>query len=131
MRPLSYPQTDVFLVCFSVIQPSSLLNVRSKWYPELKVHAPDVPFIMVGTKMDMREDPETVAKLRQKRQSVITTAEGKKLAVELNAYMYIECSALTQEGLKQVFDEAIRCHISAKIQPKKIQGTCHARCVIL
>lgn len=30
LRPLSYPQTDVFLVCFSVISPSSYENVKEK-----------------------------------------------------------------------------------------------------
>ena len=32
LRPLSYPQTDVFLVCFSVVSPTSLENVEFKWY---------------------------------------------------------------------------------------------------
>uniref|UniRef100_A0A1A9UIT5 Uncharacterized protein n=1 Tax=Glossina austeni TaxID=7395 RepID=A0A1A9UIT5_GLOAU len=36
LRPLSYPQTDVFLICFSVASPSSFKNVTSKWYPEIK-----------------------------------------------------------------------------------------------
>ena len=30
LRPLSYPQTDVFLVCFSVINPLSYENVKEK-----------------------------------------------------------------------------------------------------
>lgn len=32
LRPLSYPQTDVFLVCFSVVSPSSFENVKEKVY---------------------------------------------------------------------------------------------------
>ena len=35
LRPLSYPQTDVFLICFSVISPASFENVRAKWFPEV------------------------------------------------------------------------------------------------
>jgi cell division control protein 42 len=35
LRPLSYPQTDVFLVCFSVTSPASFENVREKWFPEV------------------------------------------------------------------------------------------------
>jgi len=35
LRPLSYPQTDVFLICFSVISPVSFSNVRTKWWPEV------------------------------------------------------------------------------------------------
>jgi small GTP-binding protein len=30
LRPLSYPQTDVFLVCYSVVSPSSFENVKEK-----------------------------------------------------------------------------------------------------
>jgi GTPase SAR1 family protein len=30
LRPLSYPQTDVFLVCYSVVSPSSYENVKEK-----------------------------------------------------------------------------------------------------
>ena len=67
LRPLSYPQTDVFLLCFSITNPTSFENVRTKWYPEIASHAPGVPFILVGTKLDLRNDPETVARLQQKR----------------------------------------------------------------
>ena len=30
LRPLSYPQTDVFLVCFSVVSPASFENVKER-----------------------------------------------------------------------------------------------------
>ena len=42
LRPLSYPQTDVFLVCFSVISPASFENVKEKWIPEITHHCPKV-----------------------------------------------------------------------------------------
>lgn len=50
LRPLSYPQTDIFLVCFAISSPTSFENVKTKWLPELQHHAPGVPFILVGTK---------------------------------------------------------------------------------
>jgi len=40
LRPLSYPQTDVFLVCFSIISPSSFHNIKNKWFPELQLPSP-------------------------------------------------------------------------------------------
>ena len=58
LRPLSYPNTDIFLVCFSMIQPQSYENVYRKWYPELKYHCPNTPIILVGTKQDLLQDPD-------------------------------------------------------------------------
>ncbi|KAI8845757.1 P-loop containing nucleoside triphosphate hydrolase protein [Chytriomyces cf. hyalinus JEL632] len=107
LRPLSYPQTDVFLVCFSVIAPPSFENVKEKWFPEVRHHCPGVPCIIVGTQMDLRDDPATVEKIAKSRQRPITTEAGERLARELGAVKYLECSALTQRGLKNVFDEAI------------------------
>lgn len=114
LRPLSYPQTDVFLVCFSVISPSSYENVKSKWYPEITQHAPGVPFLLVGTKIDLRDDDEQLARLREKGLEPISEAKGNQLANQIGAKKYLECSALTQKGLKNVFDEAIRTVLVAK-----------------
>ena len=50
---------DVFLVCFSVNSYASLQNVQEKWIPEVSHHCPDTPIILVGTKSDLREQPET------------------------------------------------------------------------
>lgn len=112
LRPLSYPQTDVFLICFSIISPSSFENVRAKWYPEVSHHCPNTPSILVGTKLDLRDDKETVDRLRDKKLSPVTFPQGLQMAKEINAVKYLECSALTQKGLKAVFDEAIRAVLS-------------------
>ena len=70
LRPLSYPQTDVFLVCFSISSPTSFENIRSKWWPEIQQHAPGCPFILVGTKGDLRDDADTIMRLKSRRQEV-------------------------------------------------------------
>jgi len=119
LRPLSYPQTDVFLICFSIISPPSFENVTAKWYPEVSHHCAKVPIVLVGTKLDLREDKETVDKLRQKHKcGPITYEQGLAKAKEINAFKYLECSALTQKGLKQVFDEAIRAVLNPQPKPK-------------
>lgn len=115
LRPLSYPQTDVFLVCFSVIATSSFDNVKAKWIPEIQHHAPGVPLVLVGTKSDLRDDQEQISQLQSKGLSMVTLQSSEQMAGEIGAAKYLECSALTQEGLKAVFDEAIR----AALQPKK------------
>ena len=108
LRPLSYPQTDVFLICFSIISPSSFENVRAKWYPEIRHHMPNTTIMLVGTKLDLRDEPNTLAKLAEKRMAPITYQQGMQMASEIGAVKYVECSALTQKNLKLVFDEAIR-----------------------
>lgn len=129
LRPLSYPQTDVFLICFSIVNPASFENVRAKWYPEVSHHCPNTPIILVGTKLDLRDDPETLQKLEAKRQAPITYEQGMQMAKEIGAVKYMECSALTQKGLKAVFDEAIRAVIAPpetkKSKSKGRRGNCN------
>jgi hypothetical protein len=49
-RPESYTGADVFLLCFSVKGPTSFQNIKTKWIPELKQHAPNIPILLVGCK---------------------------------------------------------------------------------
>lgn len=108
LRPLSYPGTDVFLLCFSLVSPASYENIKSKWAKEIHHHAPNKPILLVGTKLDMREDKATVDKMLEKQISPITTEQGKELKDLIKAELYMECSAKTQAGLKEVFEEAIK-----------------------
>jgi len=124
LRPLSYPQTDVFLMCFSIISPPSFENISQKWYPEIAHHCPNVPIILVGTKLDLRSDTETVSRLREKGLSPIQFEHGMQKAKEINAIKYLECSALNQTGLKAVFDESIRAVIAPKTSKKKSTPKC-------
>ena len=96
LRPLSYPQTDVFLVCYSVVSPSSFENVKEKWVHEITHHCPRTPFLLVGTKIDLRDDAATIDKLAKNKQKPLSLEAGEKLAKELRAVKYVECSALTQ-----------------------------------
>ncbi|CAF3508067.1 unnamed protein product [Rotaria socialis] len=97
LRPLSYPQTDVFIICFSLVSPASFENVRAKWFPEVSHHCPDTPIILVGTKVDLRDDRNVIDKLREKKLSPISTFQGESMRKEIGALKYLECSALTQK----------------------------------
>jgi Ras-related C3 botulinum toxin substrate 1 len=107
LRPLSYPDTDVFLVCYSVVNPASYNNVKTKWFPEIRHHCPDAPIVLFATKLDLREDEQILRRLKEKDQSPITNEMGKKLQQEVGAVGFGECSALTQKGLKEAFNLAI------------------------
>ncbi|XP_050002145.1 rho-related GTP-binding protein RhoQ isoform X2 [Psammomys obesus] len=100
LRPLSYPMTDVFLICFSVI--------------------------------DLRDDPKTLARLNDMKEKPVCVEQGQKLAKEIGACCYVECSALTQKGLKTVFDEAIIAILTPKKHTvkKRIGSRCINCCLI-
>ena len=103
LRPLSYPQTDVFLVCFSVTSPASFENVKEKWFPEVHHHCPGVPCLIVGTQVDLRDDSAVLEKLGRQKQRPVAPEAGERLARELGAVKYVECSALTQKGVSRAF----------------------------
>ncbi|XP_035769485.1 cdc42 homolog [Neolamprologus brichardi] len=107
LRPLSYPQTDVFLVCFSVDSPESFQMVTNKWLPEIAHYCPGTPFLLVATKVDLRDDRYTLEMLAKKNEQVVTFKDGEELARHLKAVKYMECSALTQIGVQDVFEEAV------------------------
>ena len=146
LRPLSYPETvrifrilscpddsdffqDVFLVCFSVTSHSSLHIAVSKYIPEVSHHCPDTPIILVGTNIELREDPVELQRLKENRKTFVTEESVIHRCYSFTYYnfsqvkeiikhhkskgvklvKYLECSAQTQENVKNVFDEAIRC----------------------
>mmetsp|Transcript_11880 Transcript_11880/g.16454 ORF Transcript_11880/g.16454 Transcript_11880/m.16454 type:complete len:191 (+) Transcript_11880:232-804(+) len=123
LRPLSYRDTDVFLVCFSVVNPDSFDNVKEKWVQEVKHHCPHVPMILVGTKHDLREDSDFLAELSKKGQKPITPQQGEALAKELGMKKYVECSACTQHNVKEVFDDAVRVQLNKETPPRRPRCT--------
>ncbi|XP_055990347.1 rho-related GTP-binding protein RhoJ [Sorex fumeus] len=130
LRPLSYPNTDVFLICFSVVNPASYHNVQEEWVPELKDCMPHVPYVLIGTQIDLRDDPKTLARLLYMKEKPLTYEHGVKLAKTIGAQCYLECSALTQKGLKAVFDEAILTIFHPK-KKKKCCSECHSSCSVI
>ncbi|KAJ4457478.1 putative Rho-related protein racB [Paratrimastix pyriformis] len=109
LRPLSYPNTDVFLVCFSVDNHLSLENVDTKWVAELKHHVSNPQILLVGTKADVSP--------RQ-----VTTAEGEEMKKKIGAFAYMECSAKqSRDSVTKIFETAIK-FVLFPAKPKK--GAC-------
>lgn len=62
-------------------------------------HCPGVPCLIVGTQVDLRDDEAVREKLARQKQKPVQPDQGERLARELGAVKYVECSALTQRGV--------------------------------
>ncbi|KAH0830399.1 P-loop containing nucleoside triphosphate hydrolase protein [Lanmaoa asiatica] len=107
LRPLSYPESDVILIVFSIDFPVSLGNVQDKWYPEVAHFCEGTPLILVGTKIDLRRDDQTRRMLSAQGQVPVSTEQGTNVAKEIGA-KYVECSAKTGNGVQDVFNLALK-----------------------
>ena len=124
IRPMSYPDTDVFLVCFSLVSPTSLENVSSMWKSEITTAAPNGQIILVGLKKDLRDDFEAKENTDPNVQP-IPTEKGQEVAKQIGAREYLECSAKTKENLNEVFEHAVRAVLNPPAQPtQEKQGGC-------
>eukprot|EP01084_Bolivina_argentea_P319487 554159_1 len=117
LRPLSYPCTEIFLLCFSVVSRESMQNIISKWIPEISHHVPQASYMIIATQTDLRNDPSIMAK----GMHCVTEEEGLAMAVENGAEHYMECSALTDEqtDINYIFEEAVRFALS-KMENNKL-----------
>ncbi|KAG5340355.1 hypothetical protein C0989_002085 [Termitomyces sp. Mn162] len=127
LRPLSYPESDVILIVFSIDFPTSLANVQDKWYPEVAHFCEGTPLILVGTKTDLRSDDQTKRMLSAQGQVPITPEQGGNVAREIGA-KYVECSAKTGRGVQDVFNLALRESLKGK-WGKKIKQ--RSKCVVI
>ena len=94
LRPISYVNINVVVMCFSIDNPESLDNALTKWAPEMAQFCPGVPDVI-----------QMLAKIKQ---APVTPEQGRDLAYKINAHTYMECSAKTNDGVKDMFDTATR-----------------------
>ncbi|XP_063408096.1 ras-related protein Rac1-like [Mytilus trossulus] len=104
LRPLSYPQTDVVLLCFSINDRSSLDNIEKKWIPEIKHNLPNVAKMLAGCKTDIRDSSKDTCKSKEEAESVASD----------HRMTYYETSAIKKKGLKSCFDNALDVQIPQK-----------------
>jgi len=105
LRYLSYPNTNVFLVCFSVVSKSSFDNIKLKWLKELQEYSAGTPVILVGTKVDLRDDEAYLSQIS--KDDIVTKEMGDQLCSEINARAYIETSARLATNVSQIFEKAV------------------------
>ncbi len=119
LRPLSYPDTNVVLICFSVDRPTSAINVIEVWNPEIRHFCGRCPVILVACKIDLRTDLNTIEKLKEQNEKPVTTEVGKKIATQIKADAYIECSAKTREGIHDLFIHAARLSLEKRSESQQ------------
>ncbi|KAK2165984.1 hypothetical protein NP493_1344g00004 [Ridgeia piscesae] len=119
LRPLSYPDTDVLLLCFAVDNPDSFENVADKWAGELAAFCPKTPVVLVGTKTDLRGDRGAVKNLQARYLEPVSKLDGAHLAARIRAHAYVECSAKTGEGVDGVFEVAAKAALRHKMAPRR------------
>ncbi|KAK1191038.1 RHOF protein, partial [Pygoscelis papua] len=113
LRPLSYSDASVVLICFDVTNPSSYDNILTKRYPEVTHFCKGVPVLLVGCKTDPRRDREVLHKLQEGHLEPVSYQQAKAMARQVHAVSYLECSARYQENIGDIFAEACSAALSA------------------
>ncbi|KAG5461204.1 MAG: P-loop containing nucleoside triphosphate hydrolase protein [Olpidium bornovanus] len=124
LRPLSYPDSHVILICFAIDSPDSLENVQEKWISEVTHFCAGLPIILVGCKQDLRNDPRTLEELKKVGQHPVSVDEATAVANAIGAYRYLECSAKTGDGVREVFEHATRAALLTRQRHGKKSKSC-------
>ncbi|KAG5355156.1 GTP-binding protein [Yarrowia sp. B02] len=112
LRPLAYADAHVILIGFALNVFDSLENVAVKWIREVRERCPGVPILLIGLKKDLRAS-----------ENCITLTQGEEMAERIGAKRYLECSALTGQGVDDVFEVATRASLLA-VNKSKGKGCC-------
>ncbi|XP_029654727.1 rac-like GTP-binding protein RAC9 [Octopus sinensis] len=99
---------DVILLCFDLLNRDSFEKIKSCWSPRLGSRT--IPIVLVGTHCDL---------LSGGKGDTISEKEGRELAKQIGARSYVECSALTQNNIKVLFDVAVQLSFFSHRRVKK------------
>ncbi|KAI3330658.1 rho3 protein [Ustulina deusta] len=136
LRSLSYDNTDVVVLCFSVDSKDSLENVESKWVGEIQENCPGVKLVLVALKCDLRENTDEEEEggasaaaadgAQREKKPMIEYNQGLDVARRIKAMRYLECSAMRNRGVNEAFTEAARVALSVKPS-----GEQESKCVVM
>ncbi|XP_013993847.1 rho-related GTP-binding protein RhoF isoform X2 [Salmo salar] len=129
LRPLSYQNANLVLVCYDVTNPTSFENVLIKWYPEVNHFCRDIPVILIGCKTDLRKDKERTRRLKAMDQAPITYTQGEETRQHMSAELYLECSAKYRENVEDIFRDATKKALASSRRAR--HRTKKSHCVIL
>eukprot|EP01129_Flabellula_baltica_P007468 TRINITY_DN290_c0_g1_i1.p1 TRINITY_DN290_c0_g1~~TRINITY_DN290_c0_g1_i1.p1 ORF type:complete len:221 (+),score=51.68 TRINITY_DN290_c0_g1_i1:1081-1743(+) len=123
LRPISYRGAEVYLLFFSVVNPTSLENIKERWVDEVIHFSPNIPYFLVGTQSDERNNSDTISDLESRGKRVLTHEDGVQAARQIGAKGYFEISAKSKE-YGTLFDEVIRYVINVQRYTKKKKQVC-------
>eukprot|EP00054_Salpingoeca_dolichothecata_P025527 m.179382 g.179382 ORF g.179382 m.179382 type:complete len:665 (-) comp25388_c0_seq1:140-2134(-) len=109
LRPLSYPDTDVVLLCFSMDNEDSLDNVIEKWLPEVRHFIPSAALILVGCKNDRQQSRVPDDLLQRAIQAVRP------------AGFFLSTSAMQGENMSELPTTVLRAYLQNR-QKKKAKS---------
>ena len=91
---------------------------------KVKHFCPNVPYLLVGCKKDLRYDTENeeILSLHRNKQTPVSSEEGQAMMEKIAAAGYYECSAKQREGVTEVFEAATRAALNN--QGKKVCNKC-------
>ncbi|XP_072029331.1 rho-related GTP-binding protein RhoN-like [Amphiura filiformis] len=106
VRPLAYADISAAVICFDIGQPDSIANVTQKWHLEIKKYCPNCPIVLVGCKMDLRNDIGIIH-FSEGKKVPVSHDKGSKVASQIRAAAYVECSSRTNNAsVQEVFEIA-------------------------
>merc|ERR1712037_871734 len=127
-RKTCYPGTSILLIGFSMTEPDSLANVETLWAKEANTEGlKKAPKLLVGLKADLKNDDKIKEDLAKRNEEPVTEEAAKKMADKIGAKGYFETSAKDNQGVQELFAEAIKLVCAPKPDPKPDSGCC---CVI-
>ena len=114
LRQLAYQKVDVILLVFSIVDPETLENIRFKWSPEAKYYCRTATLILVGNKMDLRNE--------RNRGTCVSEKRARRIGQEIGALDFIECSAVTGKNIAKIFETATTNNLT--VQEVYCKGPC-------
>ncbi|CCD23573.1 Rho family GTPase RHO4 NDAI_0B05400 [Naumovozyma dairenensis CBS 421] len=99
LRPLSYTDVDVLMVCYSVDNKTSLEHVEELWFPEVRHFCGKTPVMLIGLKSDLYAE--------DKGEGLVETKHAELIAKKMGAFVHLQCSAKSRDNVEEVFNKAI------------------------
>lgn len=130
IRQLVYPGSHVVILCYSCISDTTLNNVVGFWYPELQADIPDVPIVLSGNKLDLREGQERKYVGLQEVNKKIKGLSAFKASLQCSAFDKIKRNGKDGGRVESVFQNAVKYGLEYRFGMEGCRCCC-CKCVLL